>query len=349
MNDTQLVLMIRRPDDFHLHVRDDAVLGNVVRYSASHFGRALIMPNLKPPVTTVAQALAYHDRIRNSLPEGTDFEPLMSLYLTDDTDPDEIAKAKDSGTVIAVKYYPAGATTNSAAGVTDIAKTYKVLERMQELGIPLLLHGEVSSGDPFDRESIFIDRVLRGLVDDFPVLRIVLEHITTSDAVSFVESQGSNIVATITPQHMLLNREDLLSGGIKPHMYCMPILKREENRIAVLNAATSGNPKFFLGTDSAPHGTDTKHAACGCAGCFTAPIAILLYAQAFESVGKLNRLECFSSRFGAEFYGLPLNQGIITLERNHEARSIVPQSYEFGPGTTVTPLYAGAQLEWKYD
>lgn len=350
-------LIIRRPDDFHLHLRDGLGLAAVVPHTAKHFGRAVIMPNLKPPVTTVAQALAYRERILECLPDGSEFQPLMTLYLTDSTDPDEIARAKESGHIVAVKYYPAGATTNSAAGVTDIRRTYVTLEAMQKLGIPLLLHGEIPSGDPFDREEKFIDEVLLGLMHDMPELKIVLEHITTSHAATFVESRGPNIAATITPQHMLLNRGDMLAGGIRPDMYCMPILKREENRKAILNAATSGNPKFFLGTDSAPHATHMKHAACGCAGCFTAPIAMALYAQAFDSVDKLDRLENFASRYGADFYGLPPNSGTITLEcrtglENLEApENLVPLKYDFPePGNqyvTVTPLYAGTYLPWK--
>lgn len=357
-------ITIRRPDDFHLHLRDGDTLRAIATLS-SDFKRAMVMPNLKPPITTVEAALSYRNRILEALPSGSDFEPLMTLYLTDETEPEEIARAKDSGFVKAVKYYPAGATTNSAAGVSDIKKVYPILERMQELGVPLLLHGEIPTGDPFDREQKFIDEVLVQLVADFPELKIVLEHITTSQAVAFVKAQGPQVAATITPQHLLLNREHMLAGGIRPHLYCMPILKREWHRMAILDAATSGNSKFFLGTDSAPHETRTKHAACGCAGCFTAPIALGLYAQAFDSVFALNRLEDFASRFGAEFYGLPLNEGTITLERNENPEYTIPASYSFGDvrhnltedlsrygidsggaKNSVVPLFAGEIVKW---
>ncbi|HLU62272.1 MAG TPA: dihydroorotase [Gammaproteobacteria bacterium] len=306
-----------RPDDWHLHLRDGEQMAAVLPCSARQFARALIMPNLRPPVTTTEQALAYRERILAALPEDADFDPLMTLYLTDNTSPDEIVRAKESGKVLAVKLYPAGATTNSDAGVTDIAKTQAVLEKMAELGMPLCVHGEVTRDavDVFDREAVFIDEVLAPLAERLPELKIVFEHITTARAVEFVRWSGPNIAATITPQHLLHNRNAIFKGGIRPHYYCLPVLKTEPDRTALLEAATSGNPKFFLGTDSAPHARHAKEASCGCAGCFSAHAALELYAEAFDAMNALDRLEGFASRHGAEFYGLPCNTGTVTLRR----------------------------------
>ena len=311
-------LTITRPDDWHLHVRDGDALATVIPHTARQFARAIIMPNLKPPVITTAQALAYRDRILAAVPAGLTFEPLMTLYLTDNTPAAEIASAKASGAVHAVKYYPAGATTNSDSGVTAIAKTYAALDAMQEHGLPLLVHGEVtdSAVDIFDREKVFIDTVLAPLVERFPELKIVFEHITTQDAVDFVMSAPARIGATLTAHHLLYNRNAMFTGGMRPHYYCLPVLKRESHRAALIAAACSGNPKFFLGTDSAPHSQQSKESACGCAGIYTAHAALELYAEVFEQAGALDRLEAFASYRGADFYGLPRNRTTVTLVKS---------------------------------
>ena len=337
-------LTITRPDDWHLHLRDGAALKAVLPHTARQFARAIIMPNLKPPVRTVADAVAYRDRIIAAIPAGQRFEPLMTLYLTDNTSPDDIIAAKASQVVKAVKYYPAGATTNSDSGVTDIGKCDRVFEAMQQVDMPLLLHGEVTEHDVdiFDREKVFIEKHLFPLKSRFPKLRVVLEHITTSDAVQFVLS-ATNIAATITPQHLLFSRNILFKGGIRPHFYCLPILKRETHRQALLQAATSGNPKFFLGTDSAPHPRDSKESSCGCAGCFSALHAIELYAEAFESADALDKLEAFASFYGPDFYQLPRNTEQITLTKTTWR---VPDELPFVDSGLV-PLWAGQDLTWK--
>ena len=338
-------ITITRPDDWHLHLRDGPHLRAVLPDTARRFARAIVMPNLKPPISTVKLALEYRGRILDALPAGARFEPLMTLYLTDATRPSEIAEARASARVHAVKYYPAGATTHSDAGVRDIAKCGPVLEAMEKHGLPLLVHGEVTDPDVdiFDRERVFIERVLAPLVDRHAGLRVVLEHITTREAVQFVEVTGANVAATITAHHLLLNRNALFQGGMRPHHYCLPVLKREAHREALVEAATSGNPKFFLGTDSAPHARNAKETACGCAGIYTAHAALELYAVAFEEAHALDRLEGFASRFGAQFYGLPANAGTITLER--EAWK-VPETLPFGVERLV-PLRAGETLPWK--
>lgn len=338
-------ITLTRPDDWHLHVRDGIVLYSVVPHSARQFDRAVIMPNLKPPVTTTKQALAYRHRILAVLPWGVRFEPLMTLYLTDNTIPHEIVRAKLSGHVVAGKWYPAGATTNSDAGVTRIEKIYSVLETMQEQGLLLLVHGEVTDPevDIFDREAVFIDRILIPLVKRFPALKIVLEHITTREAAQYVWEAPANVAATVTAHHLLYNRNAIFQGGIRPHFYCLPILKREQHRQALIKVATSGNPKFFLGTDSAPHARHNKEVGCGCAGCYTAHAALELYAEAFEAAGALDRLEGFASVHGADFYGLPRNQGEITLEKRPTP---VPKLLNFGDAVLV-PLRAGETLAWK--
>jgi dihydroorotase len=338
-------ITITRPDDWHLHVRDGDALNAVLPDTARQFARAIIMPNLKPPVRTVLEAGWYRDRILAALPANTAFEPLMTLYLTDNTDPDEIKRAKASGFVHAVKYYPAGATTNSDSGVTDIRKCDAVFEAMQDAGLPLLLHGEVTDSeiDIFDREKIFIERHLIPLTLRFPKLRIVFEHITTANAVKFVLAASDNVAATITAHHLLFNRNEIFKGGIRPHYYCLPVLKREEHRLALLKAATSGNKKFFLGTDSAPHAKNTKEASCGCAGCYTALHAMELYAVAFESANALDKLEGFASFFGADFYGLPRNKVTITLEKSSWQ---VPEELPFS-GSAIVPLRAGEMLDWR--
>ncbi len=338
-------LVITRPDDWHLHVRDGDALNAVLPDTARQFARAIIMPNLKPPVRTVLEAGWYRDRILAALPANTAFEPLMTLYLTDNTDPDEIKRANASGFVHAVKYYPAGATTNSDSGVTDIRKCDAVFEAMQEAGLPILLHGEVTDSeiDIFDREKIFIERHLIPLTLRFPKLRIVFEHITTANAVKFVLAASDNVAATITAHHLLFNRNEMFKGGIRPHYYCLPVLKREEHRLALLKAATSGNQKFFLGTDSAPHAKNTKEASCGCAGCYTALHAMELYASAFDSANAIDKLEGFASFFGADFYNLPRNKGTITLEKSSWQ---VPEELPF-PGSAIVPLRAGETLEWR--
>jgi len=337
-------LTITRPDDWHLHVRDGAALNTVVPHTAAQFGRAIIMPNLKPPVTTAAQATAYAERIRAAVPAGVAFEPLMTLYLTDNLPADEIARAKAAG-VVACKLYPAGATTNSDAGVTDIRKTYKTLEAMQQAGVLLLVHGEVTSPDIdlFDREAVFIEQQLEPLRKDFPGLKIVMEHITTKEAAQYVAEAGDNLGATITAHHLLYNRNAIFTGGIRPHYYCLPVLKRETHRQALVAAATGGSPKFFLGTDSAPHPAHLKEHATGCAGCYTAHAAMELYAEAFEAAGALDKLEGFASFHGADFYGLPRNTGTITL-RKHSWTP--PESYAFGEAQ-LKPLRSGEALPWQ--
>jgi dihydroorotase len=337
-------ITLTRPDDWHLHVRDGAPLNTVVPHTAAQFGRAVIMPNLKPPVTTAAQALAYRERILGALPRGVVFEPLMTLYLTDRLPPDEIRRAREAG-VVACKLYPAGATTNSDAGVTDVRKTYPTLEAMQREGLLLLVHGEVTDPeiDLFDREAVFIDRVLRPLRADFPELKIVFEHITTREAAQYVAEADRFTGATITAHHLLYNRNAIFTGGIRPHYYCLPVLKREVHRQALVQAATSGNPRFFLGTDSAPHPAHLKEHASGCAGCYTAHAAMELYAEAFDAAGALDRLEAFASLHGADFYGLSRNAGTITLRRQSWT---APESYPFGEAD-LKPLRAGESLAWR--
>ena len=338
-------LTITRPDDWHLHLRDGAALGSVLPHSARQFGRAIVMPNLKPPVTTTAQATAYRERILAALPAGMSFEPLMTLYLTDNTPPDEIRRAKDSGFIHAVKLYPAGATTNSDAGVTALSKCYKTLETMQELGMPFLVHGEVTDPaiDIFDREAVFIERVMQPLRRDMPALKVVFEHITTKDAAQYVSEAEGPVAATITAHHLLYNRNEIFKGGIRPHYYCLPVLKREEHRQALVRVATSGNARFFLGTDSAPHAKGLKEHACGCAGCYTALHAMELYAQAFDQAGALDKLEAFASFNGPAFYGLPRNAGTVTL--NRETWSL-PAELPLGDATVV-PLNGGEAMNWK--
>ncbi len=338
-------IKLTRPDDWHLHLRDDALMRSVLPDTARQFGRAIVMPNLRPPVTTTAQALAYRERILAALPDGSDFQPLMTLYLTDNTKAEEIRTAKQSGFVHAVKLYPAGATTNSDAGVTDLRKAYAALEEMQKLGMPLLVHGEVTDPavDVFDREAVFIERVLQPLLKDLPKLRVVFEHITTKDAAEFVASTADTVAATLTAHHLLYNRNAMLVGGIRPHYYCLPVLKRETHREALVKAATSGSRKFFLGTDSAPHAQHAKENACGCAGCYTAHAAIELYAEAFEQAGALDKLEGFASFFGADYYGLPRNKERITLRKEEWQ---VPETVAFGEHRLV-PLRAGEKISWK--
>jgi len=338
-------LTITRPDDWHLHLRDGATLASVLPHTARQFARAIVMPNLKPPVTTALDAAAYRERILAALPAGVRFEPLMTLYLTDNTDPDEIRRARDTGFIHAVKLYPAGATTNSAAGVTDLRKCYKTLEVMQELDMPLLVHGEVTDNDIdlFDREAVFIERVMRPLRRDFPELKIVFEHITTRDAAQYVAEAEGPIAATITAHHLLYNRNEIFRGGINPHYYCLPVLKREEHRLALLTAATSGDERFFLGTDSAPHAVHAKESSCGCAGCYTALHAMELYATAFEQAGALDKLEAFASLNGPAFYDLPVNEGTVTLKRETWT---IPPTVAMG-GDSLVPLDAGQQMNWK--
>jgi dihydroorotase len=338
-------LTLRRPDDWHVHLRDGAALAAVVKFTAARFGRAIVMPNLKPAITTAALARAYRERIVAALPPTSRFEPLLTLYLTNATAPEEIDRARATGFIHGVKLYPAGATTHSDAGVTDIANVHAVLARMQEIDLPLLVHGETPHPevDVFDRETHFIDRVLEPLIERFPRLRVVLEHITTARAVEFVSHARDGVAATITPQHLLHNRNAIFSGGVRPHYYCLPILKRERDRQALLAAATSGNPRFFLGTDSAPHERAAKENACGCAGMFTAHAALELYAEAFESAGRLDRLEPFASHFGADFYRLPRHDEAITLIKESW---VPPESYDFGTGTLV-PYRAGEPVAWR--
>ena len=334
-----------RPDDWHLHLRDDALMRSVLPDTARQFARAIVMPNLRPPVTTTAQAVEYRQRILAALPAGSNFQPLMTLYLTDNTPAEEIRKAKQSGVVHAIKLYPAGATTNSDAGVTDMRKIYPALEEMQCCGMPLLMHGEVTDSniDIFDREAMFIERVLQPLLRDLPELRVVFEHITTREAAQFVTDAPDNIAATLTAHHLLYNRNAMLAGGIRPHYYCLPVLKRETHREALIAAASSGNKKFFLGTDSAPHAQHTKETACGCAGCYTAHAAIELYAEVFEQTDALDKLEAFASFYGADFYGLPRNTQTITLRKEEW---YVPAAVEFG-AYRLMPLRAGEMMKWK--
>ena len=337
-------ITLTRPDDWHLHVRDGDALRTVVPHTAAQFGRAIIMPNLRPPVTTAAQALAYKARIQAAVPKGVQFEPLMTLYLTDNLPPDEIRRAADAG-VVAAKLYPAGATTNSDAGVTDLRKTYKTLEAMQRAGLLLLVHGEVTSPDIdlFDREAVFIDSQLIPLRRDFPELKIVFEHITTQEAAQYVAEASRFTAATLTAHHLLFNRNAIFTGGIRPHYYCLPVLKRETHRVALLHAATSGSNRFFLGTDSAPHAAHLKEHASGCAGCYTAHAAMEMYAEAFDSVAALDKLEAFASFNGADFYGLPRNSGTITLSRESWTP---PESFAYGEAE-LKPLRSGEALPWR--
>ncbi|MDZ7589998.1 MAG: dihydroorotase [Rubrivivax sp.] len=337
-------LTLTRPDDWHLHLRDGAALAAVLPCTARQFGRAIVMPNLRPPVTTTALALAYRERILAALPAGVDFEPLMTLYLTDHTPPDEIRRAKAAG-VVALKLYPAGATTNSDAGVTDLRRCHATLEAMQREGLPLLVHGEVTDPevDIFDREAVFIERVMQPLRRSFPALKVVFEHITTQDAADYVAGSDACTAATITAHHLLYNRNALFTGGLRPHYYCLPVLKKERHRQALVRAATGGSPKFFLGTDSAPHAASMKEqSVCG-AGCFTAPAALEMYAEAFEAAGALDRLEAFASFFGADFYGLPRHIGTVTLQRQAWT---LPETLPFGDAL-IKPLRGGETLNWK--
>ena len=341
------ILTIRRPDDWHVHLRDGAMLEAVAVYTARQFARAIIMPNLVPPVTTSAMASAYRDRILAALPEGSDFTPLMTAYLTDTIDTDDLAAGHADGIFTAAKLYPAGATTNSDSGVTDVANIHGVLERMEVIGMPLLIHGEVTDSDVdiFDREAVFIEQILEPLTGKFPGLKIVFEHITTADAVEFVQSAGPNIVATITPHHCVINRNAIFAGGIRPHAYCLPVAKREQHRLAVRAAAVSGSPKFFLGTDTAPHARGEKESSCGCAGIFNAPYALESYAAIFDAENALDNLEGFASEHGPRFYGLPLNEGSITLRRAPlEIPEIMPIE-----GTELVPFQAGETLGWTLD
>jgi dihydroorotase len=340
-------ITITRPDDWHLHLRDGAALKAVLPDTARQFARAIVMPNLRPPVTTTELALAYRQRILDALPPGVAFEPLMTLYLTDNTSAEEIAKAKASGLIHGVKLYPAGATTNSDSGVTDLGHCVKALEAMERLGMPLLTHAEVTDGDVdvFDRERVFIERHMMPLLQRFPGLKVVFEHITTKDAADFVAESSANIGATITAHHLLMNRNDMFKGGIQPHHYCLPILKREEHRLALVKAAVSGNPKYFLGTDSAPHARHTKEAACGCAGMYTAHNAMELYSEVFEKENALDKLEGFASFFGADFYGLPRNSEKITLVKQ---TTPVPQHLPYIDGDVLVPLRAGQHVAWQF-
>ena len=332
-------LTIRKPDDWHVHLRDGEMLRRVAPFTARQFARAIVMPNLVPPVTTAERARAYRNRIIEAA--GPGFTPLMTCYLTDNTTPDELARGFEGGVWIAAKLYPAGATTNSASGVTDVSNIYPALARMEQIGMVLCVHGEVTdpSVDVFDREAVFIERILSKVIADFPALRIVFEHITTADAANFVSGAGANVGATITPQHLIINRNAIFAGGLRPHAYCLPIAKREHHRLAVRSAATSGSPKFFLGTDSAPHAREAKESACGCAGIFNAPFALESYASVFEEEGALDRFEAFASLNGARFYGLPVNEETVTLER---AGVEAPQEIE-----GVVPFHAGEMLRWR--
>ncbi len=341
----QMILTIRRPDDWHVHVRDGDIMQGVIPFTARQFGRAIIMPNLSPPMTSVAATRAYRNRILAAVPAGVDFTPLMTCYLTDDIYPDEISRGFTQGVFTAAKLYPAHATTGAAHGVTDIAKIRGALERMQDIGMPLLLHGEVTDShiDIFDREAVFIERTLIPLVRDMPDLKIVFEHITTSEAADFVASAGPNVAATITPQHLHINRNAMFTGGIRPHFYCLPIAKREAHRLALRKAATSGSPKFFLGTDSAPHAIGAKESACGCAGIFNAPFAIESYAAVFDEEDALDKLEGFASLHGPAFYGLPVNETTMTLTRSDNN---VPEIIDCN-GTDIVPFHAGETLGWS--
>ena len=342
-NDTKLT--IRRPDDWHVHLRDGEVMRGVLPYTARQFARAIVMPNLSPPIVSIDAALAYRERIVAALPEGSAFTPLMTCYLTDTSDSQEIARGFAEGIFTAAKLYPAHATTGSAHGVTDIAQIHGVLETMEKIGMPLLIHGEVTDAatDIFDREAVFIDRTLSPLLRDMPGLKAVFEHITTADAVDFVESSGPGVAATITPQHLHINRNAMFAGGMRPHAFCLPVAKREKHRLALRKAATSGSPKYFLGTDSAPHAVSAKESACGCAGIFNAPYALESYAAVFEEEGALDRFEGFASEHGPRFYGLPLNQGTVTLER---AEADVPATID-ASGTPIVPFHAGETLHWR--
>jgi dihydroorotase len=342
----QTRLVLRQPDDWHVHLRDGAMLASVVNFTARQFARAIAMPNLNPPVTTVAAAAAYRDRILAAVEPGLAFEPLMTCYLTDDADPAEIERGFVEGMFVACKLYPAHATTNSAHGVTDIRNIYRVLETMQRIGMPLLAHGEVTDRqvDIFDREAVFIDRVLAPLLTDFPALKVVFEHITTAEAAAFVQAGDANLAATITPHHLAINRNAMFEGGIRPHFYCLPVAKREPHRLALRKAATSGSAKFFLGTDSAPHAAAAKESACGCAGIFNAPYALESYARTFEEEGALDRLQAFASEHGPRFYDLPLNKGTVTLER---APSEVPQTLKT-QASDIVPFLAGETVGWRF-
>ncbi len=337
----------RRPDDWHVHLRDGEMLEAVAGYTARQFARAIVMPNLSPPVTSIAAALAYRERIMAALPQGSDFTPLMTCYLTDGTDPAELERGHAEGIFTAVKLYPANATTNSAHGVTDIAKVRPVLETMQRIGMPLLIHGEVTDPavDIFDREKVFIDRIFTTLVRDFPALKMVFEHITTAEAADFVLASGDTIAATVTPQHLIINRNAILAGGIRPHLYCLPVAKREHHRLAIRRAVTSGSSKFFLGTDSAPHAIPRKETACGCAGIFNAPFALESYARVFDEEGAIDKLEAFASINGPKFYGLPLNEGTVRLVREDVT---VPDSLA-APDGGLVPFHAGETLAWRLD
>ncbi|WP_323799270.1 dihydroorotase [Parasphingorhabdus sp.] len=338
-------ITIRRPDDWHVHLRDGAMLEAVAPFTARQFGRAIVMPNLSPPVTSAASATAYRERIMAALPDGSDFTPLMTCYLTDDADADDIAAGHAAGIFTAAKLYPANATTNSAHGVTDVAHIMPVLERMQDIGMPLLVHGEVTDCeiDIFDREAVFIERILEKLIAALPDLKVVFEHITTEQAVQFVDSAGPNIAATITPHHLHINRNAMFVGGIRPHAYCLPVAKREQHRLALRTAATSGSPKYFLGTDSAPHEIHAKQSACGCAGIFNAPYALESYATVFDEEGALDRLEGFASLHGANFYGLPVNEAMVSLQRSEFQ---VPDDIETA-GSRLVPFHAGAIMKWR--
>jgi len=346
MNSSANRLTIRRPDDWHVHLRDGAILAGVVAHTARQFARAIVMPNLSAPITSVAAAEAYRQRILAALPEGSQFTPLMTCYLTDHSDPDELQRGVEEGVWLAAKLYPAHATTGSAHGVTDVANISSVLERMERIGMPLLVHGEVTQADVdvFDREAVFIERVLAPLLRDMPGLRTVFEHITTAEAADFVMAAGENVAATITPQHLHINRNAMLVGGIRPHAYCLPVAKREKHRLALRKAAISGNPSFFLGTDTAPHARHLKEAACGCAGIFNAPFALESYLQVFEEEDALDRFEAFASENGPAFYRLPLNSGTATLERGAVE---VPGEIDAN-GTTIVPFHAGETLRWRF-
>jgi dihydroorotase len=344
-------LIITRPDDWHLHLRDGAQLASIVSFSARQFARAIVMPNLQPAVTTAQRAQDYAARIKAALPgelaeQGLSFEPLMTLYLTDNTPADEISRALESGVVKAVKFYPAGATTNSDSGVTDIKKCYRVLEAMQELGMVLCVHGEVTGNqiDVFDKEALFIEQVLAPLRRDFPELKVVFEHITTKEAADYVLQASGPIAATITPQHLLYSRNAIFQGGLRPHWYCLPVLKRETHRQALLNAIASASPRFFLGTDSAPHARDAKESSCGCAGCFSSPYALELYAKAFESVDALDKLEAFASFYGPDFYGLPRNSATVRLVKS---RQVIAKQFPYAD-SQIVPLAAGESLDWTF-
>ncbi|MEP2234453.1 MAG: dihydroorotase [Alteripontixanthobacter sp.] len=337
-------ITIRRPDDWHVHLRDGEIMQGVVGHTAHQFARAIVMPNLAPPVTSAAAASAYRERIASALPQGVDFTPLMTAYLTDETDPRDIAAGHANGIFTAAKLYPAGATTNSAHGVTDVANIRRVLERMEAIGMPLLVHGEVTDHeiDIFDREAVFIERILAPLIAEMPGLKVVFEHITTAEAVAFVDSAGERVGATITPQHLHINRNAMLVGGIRPHAYCLPVAKREQHRLALRKAATSGSAKYFLGTDSAPHSREAKENACGCAGIFNAPHALESYTQVFDEENALDRLEGFASLNGPKFYGLPINEGKVTLRRQDCA---VAEQVDAN-GTAIVPFHAGETLRW---